>query len=277
MDLQAIALSFELAGLTTLILLFLGLPLGYWLANTPRRRARVLIEALVALPLVLPPTVLGFYVLLALGPESPIGRAYERLTGGLLPFSFEGLLVASVLYSLPFSVQPFATAFAAVDPRLVEGFLGVLFLAMVPIRRWLMARGLVPRVGLIDAQADQNRVSASAESGTANAAQQGEGVLSGQVSWLLRDGRTEIITGRSVELYRLDQPGKRVAWKVTDKEGRFRFSGLSPGEYRLRAFYAGSAPLWNVTVRVSPNEETTIALTNGNSTASGNNFSRSDR
>ena len=123
MDLQAIALSFELAGLTTLILLFLGLPLGYWLANTPRRRARVLIEALVALPLVLPPTVLGFYVLLALGPESPIGRAYERLTGGLLPFSFEGLLVASVLYSLPFSVQPFATAFAAVDPRLVEASL----------------------------------------------------------------------------------------------------------------------------------------------------------
>ena len=77
-------------------------------------------EAVVALPLVLPPTVLGFYVLVAIGPPSPLGRAYEAVTGGTLPFSFQGLLIASVLYSLPFAVQPFTAAFAAVDRNLIE-------------------------------------------------------------------------------------------------------------------------------------------------------------
>src|SRR5579859_4892391 len=119
LDWTAVWLSLRLASFTTLILCVLGLPLAWWLA-TSRQRWKFLVEATVALPLVLPPTVLGFYVLLALGPASPLGRAYERLTGGLLPFSFQGLLVASVLYSLPFAVRPFAVAFAGVDRRLIE-------------------------------------------------------------------------------------------------------------------------------------------------------------
>ncbi len=119
MDWTAVWLSLRLASFTTLILCVLGLPLAWWLA-TSRQRWKFLVEALVALPLVLPPTVLGFYILLALGPASPLGRAYERFTGGLLPFSFQGLLVASVLYSLPFAVRPFAVAFAGVDRRLIE-------------------------------------------------------------------------------------------------------------------------------------------------------------
>jgi molybdate transport system permease protein len=119
MDWEAIGLSLRLAGCTTAILCGLGLPLAYWLAVT-RRRGKFLIEAVVTLPLVLPPTVLGFYLLVALGPLSPIGRAFEDLTGGRLVFSFAGLLIASVLYSLPFAVQPFTAAFAGVDRRLVE-------------------------------------------------------------------------------------------------------------------------------------------------------------
>jgi molybdate transport system permease protein len=119
MDWQAIWLSVRLAVSTTLILLAVGMPLAYWLAFSPRRW-KFLVEAVVALPLVLPPTVLGFYVLLAIGPRSPVGALYARLTGGMLPFSFQGLLVASVLYSLPFTVQPVASAFGAVDRKLVE-------------------------------------------------------------------------------------------------------------------------------------------------------------
>ena len=119
MDWAAIRLSVVLAGTTALVLFVIGLPVAYWLA-TSRRRWKFLVEAVVALPLVLPPTVLGFYLLVALGPASPLGRAWEAATGSTLPFSFEGLLVASVLYSLPFAVQPFAAAIAGVDPRLVE-------------------------------------------------------------------------------------------------------------------------------------------------------------
>jgi len=118
-DWSAIVLSLRLATATTLILLAVGLPLAGWLALS-HRRGRWAIDALVALPLVLPPTVLGFYVLVALGPRSPIGHAYEALTGSPLVFSFQGLLVASILYSLPFAVQPFAAAFAAVDRTLIE-------------------------------------------------------------------------------------------------------------------------------------------------------------
>jgi molybdate transport system permease protein len=119
MDWSAIGLSLRLATATTLILLVVGLPLAGWLALS-NRRGRWAVDALVALPLVLPPTVLGFYVLVALGPRSPLGRAYEALTGSGIVFSFAGLLVASVLYSLPFAVQPFAAAFAAVDRNLIE-------------------------------------------------------------------------------------------------------------------------------------------------------------
>jgi len=118
-DWSAIALSLRLAIATTTILLLVGLPLAGWLALSPRK-GRWIVDALVALPLVLPPTVLGFYVLVALGPRSPLGRAYEALTGYPIVFSFQGLLVASVLYSLPFAVQPFAAAFAAVDRNLIE-------------------------------------------------------------------------------------------------------------------------------------------------------------
>jgi molybdate transport system permease protein len=118
-DWSAIALSLRLAAATTAILLAVGLPLANWLALS-HRPGRWVVDAIVALPLVLPPTVLGFYVLVALGPRSPIGRAYEALTGHPIVFSFQGLLVASVLYSLPFAVQPFAAAFAAVDRNLIE-------------------------------------------------------------------------------------------------------------------------------------------------------------
>jgi molybdate transport system permease protein len=119
MDWSAIALSLRLAAATTIVLLAIGLPLASWLALSGRR-GRWAVDALVALPLVLPPTVLGYYVLVILGARSPIGRAFEGLTGSPIVFSFTGLLVASVLYSLPFAVQPFAAAFAAVDRTLIE-------------------------------------------------------------------------------------------------------------------------------------------------------------
>ena len=119
MDHAALLLSAELAALTTAILVLVGLPLAWWLVTT-RFRARFLVEAVVALPLVLPPTVLGFYLLTGLGPRSPLGRAFEAVAGHPFPFSFTGLLLASVLYSLPFAVQPFAGALAGVDRRLVE-------------------------------------------------------------------------------------------------------------------------------------------------------------
>lgn len=119
MDTDALRLSLWLATLTTAILLVLGVPLAQWLA-TSRRSFRFLVEAVVALPLVLPPTVLGFYLLVALSPRSAPGRAWEAVFGSPFPFSFGGLLFASVLYSLPFAVQPVAAALAAVDPRLVE-------------------------------------------------------------------------------------------------------------------------------------------------------------
>jgi len=118
MNWQALALTFQLAAIVSLLLLLLGLPIAYWLTFS-RWRLKFLVEALVALPLVLPPTVLGFYVLVALGSRSPLGRTYENIFGSTLPFTFEGLVVASVLYSLPFAVQPFASAFGSVDQRLL--------------------------------------------------------------------------------------------------------------------------------------------------------------
>ena len=119
MNWEAVFLTFRLALFTVAILLVVGLPLAYWLAFT-RWRWKVLIEAVVALPLVLPPTVLGFYLLVALGANSPLGKLYEWFSGHRLVFTFEALLLASVLYSLPFAVQPFATAFASVDRNLIE-------------------------------------------------------------------------------------------------------------------------------------------------------------
>jgi molybdate transport system permease protein len=115
----ALWLTLRLAFCTTAILAALGIPLAWWLANT-RWRGRFLIEAVVALPLVLPPTVLGFYLLLVLGPNSPIGRSYESITGSLLPFSFAGLLVGSVIYNLPVAVRPYTAAFSGLDRSLIE-------------------------------------------------------------------------------------------------------------------------------------------------------------
>jgi molybdate transport system permease protein len=119
MDWTAIWLTIRLAVCTTLILFIGGLPLAYWLART-RFRAKFLIEALVALPLILPPSVLGFYLLWGLGSRSPIGWALESLLGHKLPFSFAGILIGSVVFNLPFAVRPFASSFAAVDSQLIE-------------------------------------------------------------------------------------------------------------------------------------------------------------
>lgn len=118
-DLQAIGLTVRLAGTVTVILLLLGTPLAWWLART-RTRLKGPISAIVALPLVLPPSVLGFYLLLAMGPHGPVGHLTEALGVGLLPFTFWGLVVASVFYSLPFMVQPLQTAFEAVGDRPLE-------------------------------------------------------------------------------------------------------------------------------------------------------------
>jgi molybdate transport system permease protein len=119
MDWQAIGLSVRLAAVVCLVLLVIGLPTAYWLTFS-KWRWKFLVGSVVALPLVLPPTVLGFYVLVAIGSRSPIGRAWERWTGHGLAFTFEGLVLASILYSLPFMVQPIAAAFAQVDPSLLE-------------------------------------------------------------------------------------------------------------------------------------------------------------
>ncbi|MGH8035428.1 MAG: molybdate ABC transporter permease subunit, partial [Lysobacterales bacterium] len=117
--LQAIALTSRLAGSTTLILLLAGTPLAWWLART-RSWLKGPVGALVALPLVLPPVVLGFYLLALMGPQGPVGRLTQSLGWGLLPFSFTGLVIGSVFYSLPFVVQPLQNAFEAIGDRPLE-------------------------------------------------------------------------------------------------------------------------------------------------------------
>ena len=118
-DLTALLITLKLAGLTTIILLLVGTPVAWWLARS-RWRFKFLIEALVALPLVLPPTVLGFYLLIALGPNGPIGGLMEALGGRPLAFSFTGLVIGSVFYSMPFVIQPLQNAFAAIGNRPLE-------------------------------------------------------------------------------------------------------------------------------------------------------------
>jgi molybdate transport system permease protein len=115
-DLSAVWVTLQLAGLTTLLLLVLATPLAWWLARTPSRW-RAPIGAVVALPLVLPPTVLGFYLLVTLGPNGPGGQFTQWLGLGTLPFTFAGLLLGSLIYSLPFAVQPIQHAFEAMGPR----------------------------------------------------------------------------------------------------------------------------------------------------------------
>ena len=116
---QAIALTLQLASLTTIILLIIATPLAWWLSQT-QSKWRSPIGALVALPLVLPPTVLGFYILVLLGPEGWIGMLTQQLGIGLLSFSFTGLLIGSVIFSLPFAVQPIQYAFEAIGRRPME-------------------------------------------------------------------------------------------------------------------------------------------------------------
>jgi molybdate transport system permease protein len=118
-DIAAIWLTVQVASLTTLILLFLGTPLAWWLART-EFRGKSICNALVALPIVLPPSVLGFYLLVLMGPNGVVGRLTTELGLGTLPFTFAGLVVASVLYSLPFVVQPLQTAFTAIGNAPLE-------------------------------------------------------------------------------------------------------------------------------------------------------------
>lgn len=118
-DVAALWLTLRLAGLVTFLLLALATPLAWWLANTRSRWSRV-VSALVALPLVLPPTVLGFYLLLVLGPHGAVGQVTQALQLGTLPFTFAGIVVGSTLFSLPFAVQPLHSAFVAVGRRPLE-------------------------------------------------------------------------------------------------------------------------------------------------------------
>jgi molybdate transport system permease protein len=124
MDLEALSLTLRLAAATTLILLLIALPLAWWIASG-RGVARALMQAVVALPLVLPPTVLGFYLLIAMGPLTSPGRLLIRFFGHPLAFSFAGLLIGSVLYSLPFAVQPLVAGFEAVDAGYIEAAAGL--------------------------------------------------------------------------------------------------------------------------------------------------------
>ena len=114
-----VQLTAQLAGLTTVLLLLIGTPLAWWLART-RSPAKPVLAALVTMPLVLPPSVLGFYLLLLMGPQGPVGQFTQALGLGRLPFTFTGLVVASVLYSMPFVVQPLQQAFEAVPERTME-------------------------------------------------------------------------------------------------------------------------------------------------------------
>ena len=140
MDQQAIFLSFRLAGITTLILLGISIPLGYWLAYG-RARWKPLVEAAVALPLVLPPTVLGFYLLVLMGPRTALGRTVSVVLGHPLAFSFAGLLTGSVIFSLPFAVQPMTSGFRSIDREILEA---AQLLSAQPAR--ILLRVLLPLV-----------------------------------------------------------------------------------------------------------------------------------
>lgn len=146
-DLVALWITLSLAAVTTLILLVLGTPLAWWLSRT-EVRWKSAIEAMVALPLVLPPTVLGFYLLIALGPNGPVGRAMEALGGRSLAFTFTGLVIGSTIYSLPFVVQPLTDAFSAFGKRPLEV---AATLRAAPIDRFLSVALPLARPGFLTA------------------------------------------------------------------------------------------------------------------------------
>ena len=146
-DWSAVRLTAELAALTTLILLIVGTPLAWRLART-RSRLKPLWAALVAMPLVLPPTVLGFYLLLLMGPQGPVGQLTQALGLGRLPFTFAGLVVASVIYSLPFVVQPLQQAFEAIPERTLEA---AATLRATPLDRFFSIALPLARPGLVTA------------------------------------------------------------------------------------------------------------------------------
>jgi molybdate transport system permease protein len=146
-DLTALAITFKLAAASTLVLLVLGTPLAWWLAHT-RWRMKFLLEALVAMPLVLPPTVLGFYLLILLGPRGPVGGLMEALGGESLAFTFEGLVIGSVVYSLPFVVQPLQNAFTAIGRRPLEV---AATLRAAPLDRFFTVAVPLARPGIITA------------------------------------------------------------------------------------------------------------------------------
>lgn len=140
-DIATLWLTFKVASLATVLMLILGTPMAWWLART-HSRWRGLVNTLVALPLVLPPTVLGFYLLVLMGPKGPIGQLTSALGWGTLPFTFAGLVIASVLYSLPFVVQPLQAAFAAIGEQALEaaatlraGPLDTFFTVVMPLAK----------------------------------------------------------------------------------------------------------------------------------------------
>ncbi|HHD11594.1 MAG TPA: molybdate ABC transporter permease subunit [Deltaproteobacteria bacterium] len=149
LDLMPLYISFKLAVVTTLCLLVVGIPLAYFLAYK-RFRGKTLVEAVVSLPIVLPPTVLGFFLLVAMGNHSPVGRLYNDIFGHPLAFSFEGLVVASILYSLPFAVQPIQNGFEQVDGTLIDAGrtlgcspVGVFFRVILPASKRAIITGSV--------------------------------------------------------------------------------------------------------------------------------------
>jgi molybdate transport system permease protein len=145
MNWGALWLTVQLAAIVSLLLLAIGIPIAYWLAFS-NWRWKFLVESVVALPIVLPPTVLGFYVLVALGTQSPLGRWWQSLTGHTLAFTFEGLVIGSLIYSLPFAVQPFTASFGAVDPRLLRASAS---LGQSPLRTFFRVVLPLSKAGLI--------------------------------------------------------------------------------------------------------------------------------
>src|ERR1700722_126927 len=144
-DWQAFWLTIELAVLVSALLLCIGLPLAYWIAFS-RWRWKFFVEAAVALPIVLPPTVLGFYLLVALGSQSPLGRWWQALTGHPLAFSFAGLVIGSIIYSLPFAVQPFAASFSSIDRKLLAASAT---LGVSPLRSFIRVIIPLSRAGIV--------------------------------------------------------------------------------------------------------------------------------